>query len=91
MFLLQVPELAGFWMLTAFIQFPLHGLCTFSQDFIILPWERVVDAILMIFIVLEILIGYSVVKRFSNHQALKMKLQLMKYNATNVSSETFVE
>lgn len=87
----KVPELAGFWMLTAFLQFPLHSLCTFSIDFIILPWERVVDVILMVFILLEIVIGYFAVKKISNHQALKMKIQLMKYNVTNQSTETFVE
>lgn len=78
-------------MLTTFLQFPLHSLCTFSQDFIVLPWERVVDVILMIFIIFEIIIGYAAVKKISNHQALKMKMQLLKYNTTNRSIETFVE
>ena len=78
-------------MLTTFLQFPLHSLCTFSKDFMILPWERVVDVILMIFIVLEIIIGYVAVKRISNHQAIKMKMYLLKCNTINRSIETFVE
>lgn len=78
-------------MLTTFLQFPLHSLCTFSKDFIVLPWERVIDVILMIFIVFEIIIGYVAVKKISNHQALKMKIQLLKYNTTNKSTETVVE
>ncbi|XP_055939365.1 transmembrane protein 17-like [Argiope bruennichi] len=87
----KVPELAGFWLLTLFLQFPLQCLCTFSTDFIILPWERLTDAIMMLFLVLEIFIGYFTVKTITNHQALKFKLQMMKSNATNVSTETFLE
>ncbi|XP_035214527.1 transmembrane protein 17B-like isoform X2 [Stegodyphus dumicola] len=85
----KVPELAGFWMLTLFLQFPLHCLCTFSKDFLILPWEIVTDMIMMVFLVLEIIIGYFAVKVIANHQALKFKLQMVKYNTT--STETFLE
>ncbi|GIY30262.1 transmembrane protein 17B [Caerostris extrusa] len=50
----KVPELAGFWLLTLFLQFPLQCLCTFNTDFVILPWERMTDCIMMLFLVLEI-------------------------------------
>ncbi|GFY62504.1 transmembrane protein 17 [Trichonephila inaurata madagascariensis] len=87
----KVPELAGFWLLTLFLQFPLQCLCTFSTDFIILPWERLTDTVMMIFLLFEIFIGYFTVKTITNHQALKFKLQMMKYNATSASTETSVE
>ncbi|GFT74158.1 transmembrane protein 17 [Nephila pilipes] len=87
----RVPELAGFWLLTLFLQFPLQCLCTFSTDFLILPWERLTDTITMIFLIFEIFIGYFAVKTITNHQALKFKLQMMKYNATNTNTETSFE
>ncbi|XP_054718063.1 transmembrane protein 17-like [Uloborus diversus] len=87
----KVPELAGFWMLTLFLQFPLHCLCTFNRDYTVLPWERVTDVILMIFIILEIVTGYLAVKNITNHQALKFKLQMMKYNIASQSAETILE
>lgn len=87
----KVPELAGFWMLTLFLQFPLHSLSTFNKDYLLLPWERVMDIFLMVFLVLEIGFGYFALKVITKYQAQKFKQHMMKYKAQGYSTETVVE
>ncbi|XP_015921755.1 transmembrane protein 17 [Parasteatoda tepidariorum] len=84
----KVPELAGFWMLTLFLQLPLQLLYTFSTYFQTLTIERATDSILILFLILEVAIGYFTVKAITSQQALKFKFILMKDQTA--SQETFL-
>lgn len=52
--LLQVPELAGFWLLSLLLQFPLTLFLLFNEAILILPLERGVHIILASFISAEV-------------------------------------
>ena len=71
----QVPELAGFWLLTLLIQFPLILLVLFNEDAKILPFERAVNIIEALFVVFEIICGYVAIRIMVNYQVTKFHLR----------------
>ena len=74
-FLPQVPELAGFWLLTLLLQTPLTLFLLLNGDTIILPLERAVHIIMSIFVLCEIFMGYFAIRALVNHQVTKFHLQ----------------
>ncbi|XP_013785547.1 transmembrane protein 17-like [Limulus polyphemus] len=72
----KVPELAGFWLLTLLLQFPLHALLLFNENTIILPLERAVDILMMTFIVFEIIAGYFAIKVIAHQQMTRFHQQM---------------
>lgn len=52
--LLQVPELAGFWLLSLLLQFPLILFQLFNEAILIQPLERGVHIVLASFILTEV-------------------------------------
>lgn len=74
----KVPELAGFWLLTVFLQFPLHCFLLFHEGKIIFPAERTIKILMMIFVILEIIFGYYAVKAIARHQSRKFQQHIMK-------------
>ena len=75
MFTLQVPELAGSWLLTLLIQFPLILLLLFNEDPYILPFERAANMIEGLFIVFEILCGYFAIRVMVDYQVTKFHIR----------------
>jgi transmembrane protein 17 len=71
----QVPELAGFWLLTLLIQFPLILLVLFNEDAKILPFERAVNIIEALFVLFEIICGYIAIRIMVNYQVTKFHLR----------------
>ncbi|TRY58577.1 hypothetical protein DNTS_018096 [Danionella cerebrum] len=55
----KVPELAGFWLLTLLLQFPLILFQLFNQALLVQPLERAVHIILALFIFSEVCIHLS--------------------------------
>lgn len=53
----QVPELAGFWLLSLLLQFPLILFQLFNESILVQPLERGVHIVLSLFILTEV-IGY---------------------------------
>lgn len=74
----KVPELAGFWLLTVFLQFPLHCFLLFHEEKALFPAERTVNILMMIFVILEIIFGYLTVKAIARHQSRKFQQHIMK-------------
>ncbi|XP_060579132.1 transmembrane protein 17-like [Ruditapes philippinarum] len=72
----RVPELAGFWLLTLLIQFPLILLVLFNEDAKILPFERAVNIIEALFVLFEIICGYIAIRIMVNYQVTKFHLRI---------------
>ncbi|XP_019908017.1 transmembrane protein 17A isoform X2 [Esox lucius] len=54
----KVPELAGFWLVSFLFQFPILLFFLTDEDIIILPLERAVYSIYLLFIILELLAAF---------------------------------
>ena len=73
--ILQVPELAGFWLLTLLLQFPIIIMLLFNESALVLPLERAVHMVEATFIVFEIVIGYVAIRTMVNYQVTKFHLR----------------
>lgn len=54
----QVPELAGFWLISFLFQLPILLFFLTDEDIIILPLERAVHSIYLLFILSELLASF---------------------------------
>lgn len=54
LFLLKVPELAGFWLLSILLQLPLILFQLFNEAILIQPLERGIHIVLAIFILTQV-------------------------------------
>ena len=70
-----MPELAGSWLLTLLIQFPLILLMLFNDDAIVLPLERAVHIIEATFVLCEVVCGYFAIRTMVNYQVTKFHLK----------------
>ena len=70
----KVPELAGFWLLTVLLQFPLQGFLLFNEDLIILPMERAANILMVLMIIAELITGFVALRKVTRHQAKKFHL-----------------
>ncbi len=73
--LFQVPELAGFWLVTFILQLPLSCLLLLNETALIMPIERAANIIHLIFIIIEVVQGYIAVKALTQHQVEKFHLK----------------
>ncbi|CAB1323037.1 unnamed protein product [Coregonus sp. 'balchen'] len=64
---LKVPELAGFWLLSLLLQFPLILFQLFNQAILIQPLERGVHIILALFILTQALSGFVALRGMVRH------------------------
>ena len=71
----QVPELAGFWLLTILVQTPLVLFMLFNEAVLILPLQRATTIILTAFVIFEVLAGYFAIKFMVDYQVTKFHLQ----------------
>ena len=71
----QVPELAGFWLLTLLLQTPLALFLLFNEATIITPLERAATIIMSTFIVFEDVVGYFAIRAMVTSQVNKFHLQ----------------
>lgn len=71
----QVPELAGSWLLTILIQFPLIILLLFNEDAVLLPLERAVHIVMAVFVFFEVICGYFAIRFMVNYQVTKFHLK----------------
>merc|ERR1711953_1409342 len=70
----KVPELAGFWLLTVLLQFPMQGFLLVNEDLVILPMERATNVIMVAILVVELTVGFIALRRITEHQAKKFHL-----------------
>ena len=78
LFSYQVPELAGFWLLTLLLQLPLTLLLLFNEAAIILPLERAVNIFLSFFVLFEVVQGYRVINILTQNQVSKFHLRQLE-------------
>lgn len=71
---LQVPELAGFWLLTLVLQLPLAFVLLFNESMLIMPTERAMNILMTLFVVFETIQGYRAIKTLTGHQVSKFHL-----------------
>ena len=65
---LQVPELAGSWLLTLLLSTPLILLLNINDNAILLPLERALHLIMGLFVLFEVIIGYFAIRAMVNYQ-----------------------
>ncbi|XP_054767625.2 transmembrane protein 17-like [Lytechinus pictus] len=71
----RVPELAGFWLLTLILQFPLVLYLLVDSRAMPFPIERAVHVIFILFLAFDIIAGFFALKRMTQHQVMKFHLQ----------------
>lgn len=72
--LLQVPELAGFWLLTLLLQLPIILFLLFNEGLKILPLERSVNIIFALFLIFQVIAASATLKRMVNKLATHFRL-----------------
>ncbi|XP_048829206.1 transmembrane protein 17B isoform X3 [Brienomyrus brachyistius] len=63
----KVPELAGFWLLTLLLQFPLTLFQLFNEAILIQPLERGVHIVLALFLLIESVTGFVALRVMVRH------------------------
>ncbi|XP_030621198.1 transmembrane protein 17B [Chanos chanos] len=63
----KVPELAGFWLLSLLLQFPLILFQLFNEAILIQPLERGVHIVLALFILAQIISGFAALRAMVRH------------------------
>ncbi|KAL3061846.1 hypothetical protein OYC64_009895 [Pagothenia borchgrevinki] len=71
----KVPELAGFWLLSILLQFPLILFQLFNEAILIQPLERGVHIVLAIFILTQALFGFVALRDLVRHTERQFHLR----------------
>ncbi|XP_071756482.2 transmembrane protein 17B [Centroberyx gerrardi] len=71
----KVPELAGFWLLSILLQFPLILFQLFNEAILILPMERGVHIVLAMFILTQALSGFLALREMVRHTESQFHLR----------------
>ncbi|KAE8296469.1 Transmembrane protein 17B [Larimichthys crocea] len=71
----KVPELAGFWLLSILLQFPLILFQLFNEAILIQPLERGVHIVLAIFILTQALSGFVALRDMVRHTESQFHLR----------------
>ena len=82
LFLFQVPDLAGFWLLTM-LQAPLTLYLIANVDTIVLPLERAVNIVLLTFLLVQLFLGFRALHIMVKAQAIKFHLSNFDTLRTN--------
>ncbi|XP_037539355.1 transmembrane protein 17B [Nematolebias whitei] len=71
----KVPELAGFWLLSILLQFPLIFFQLFNEAILIQPLERGVHIVLALFILTQAVSGFVALRDMVTHTRSQFHLQ----------------
>ncbi|RUS77900.1 hypothetical protein EGW08_014331 [Elysia chlorotica] len=71
----RVPELAGSWLLTLLLSFPLIILLVANDNAVLLPFERALHIVMALFVVAEVILGYLAIRTMVDYQVTKYHLQ----------------
>ncbi|XP_029377870.1 transmembrane protein 17B [Echeneis naucrates] len=71
----KVPELAGFWLLSILLQFPLVLFQLFNEAILIQPLERGVHIVLTIFILTQAISGFVALRDMVRHTESQFHLR----------------
>ncbi|XP_043235302.1 transmembrane protein 17-like isoform X2 [Amphibalanus amphitrite] len=67
----DVPDLAGFWLITLLLACPLHGLLLLNRGALQLAPELAVLWPQAVFVTAELVLGYAAARRLAQHQVSK--------------------
>ncbi|XP_069684449.1 transmembrane protein 17B-like [Periplaneta americana] len=70
----KIPELAGFWMLSLLLQFPLQMFLFVNEETIPSPIERAVQGIMLSFLIVQLISGFFALRHASQHQAKRFHI-----------------
>ncbi|KFW93472.1 Transmembrane protein 17, partial [Phalacrocorax carbo] len=70
----KVPELAGFWLLSLLLQFPIILFLLFSEGLKIQPLERAVHIVFALFLTFQVIAAFVTLKRMVNKLATHFHL-----------------
>ncbi|XP_030647599.1 transmembrane protein 17A [Chanos chanos] len=71
----KVPELAGFWLLSFLFQLPIILFFLTDEGLVILPLERAVHSIYLVFLLGEVLASFSALRTMSRKLVLQFHLR----------------
>ncbi|CAJ1057345.1 transmembrane protein 17B [Xyrichtys novacula] len=71
----KVPELAGFWLLSILLQFPLILFQLFNEAILIQPLERGVHIVLALFLLSQALFGFVTLRDMVRHTESQFHLR----------------
>lgn len=72
---LQVPELAGFWLLSLLLQLPLILFLLFNEGLTNLPLEKAIHIIFTMFLTFQVVSAFLTLKKMVNQLATRFHLQ----------------
>ncbi|XP_060113571.1 transmembrane protein 17 isoform X2 [Heteronotia binoei] len=72
---LKVPELAGFWLLSLFLQLPLILFLLLNEGLKIQPLERAVHVVFVAFLVFQVVAAFLALKKMVNQLATRFRLR----------------
>jgi transmembrane protein 17 len=72
---LQVPELAGFWLLSLLLQLPLILFLLLNDGLRNLPLEKAIHIIFTIFLTFQVISAFLTLKKMVNQLAARFHLQ----------------
>uniref|UniRef100_A0A8D0H8G2 Transmembrane protein 17 n=1 Tax=Sphenodon punctatus TaxID=8508 RepID=A0A8D0H8G2_SPHPU len=70
----KVPELAGFWLLSLLLQFPIVLFLLFNEGLKIQPLERAVHIVFVLFLTFQVAAAFLALKRMVNQLATRFHL-----------------
>ncbi|XP_015280456.1 PREDICTED: transmembrane protein 17 [Gekko japonicus] len=71
----KVPELAGFWLLSLFLQLPLILFLLLNEGLRIQPLERAVHIVFVVFLVFQVVVAFLALKKMVNQLATRFRLR----------------
>lgn len=71
----KVPELAGFWLLSVLLQFPLILFQLFNEAILVQPLERGVHIVLALFILTQAISGFVALRNMVRHTESQFHLR----------------
>lgn len=83
---LQIPDIAAFWILTSFVRLPIQCYLILAEHTTIRTVPLVVQTTAMIFIILQLFIGFFVIRSFSKNRAKQFRLETLIKQQNNSSS-----
>ncbi|KAB0795444.1 hypothetical protein PPYR_12283 [Photinus pyralis] len=79
----KIPELAGFWMLSVLLQFPLQSLLLFNPYFNLYVVEVFVQSVMLLLLSAQLFFGYRALKFTALTQAAYFKLVKLRNDSSS--------
>nr|CAD7443212.1 unnamed protein product [Timema bartmani] len=84
----KIPELAGFWMLSLLLQFPLQIFLFANERTVPQVVERAVQGVMLSLLVVELVSGFIALRRAARHQTKRKKHYGDEVCRNNAARET---